>query len=154
MDDGTVDDAPVAPADPPARSAAGTVRAYYETLRNGEPLSPYFAEAPTTVKFGVGEQLTGYESVAAGLREQTRTTDGWQVDSRRLVVEERDCHAWFSDDVFMAWTDTEKRVRYEFDTRWSGTLERKDSDAADDTTDDGPAWLFTGMHVSTAVEGR
>ncbi|PSP97612.1 hypothetical protein BRC89_10735 [Halobacteriales archaeon QS_4_70_19] len=160
MDDGSPADGQVAPAAPPAGSAAAAVRAYYDTLRNGEPLYPYFAAAPTTVKFGVGERLTGYESVAAGLREQTRTTDDWRVDSERLVVEERDCHAWFSDDVFMAWTDTEKRVRYEFDTRWSGTLERADqtpsgSEAAGDDPSDGePTWLFTGMHVSTSTEGR
>jgi hypothetical protein len=154
------DGPPVAPADPPPGSAADVVRSYYETLRDGDPLYPYFARAPSTVKFGVGERLTGYESVAAGLREQTRTTDGWRVDSDRLVVEQRDCHAWFSDDVFMAWTDTERRIRYEFDTRWSGTLERNDdAGSAEGPTEDTPAsddhpWLFTGMHVSTAVEGR
>ncbi|WP_276261310.1 DUF3225 domain-containing protein [Haloglomus litoreum] len=153
MDDGTATDAPVAPADPPAGSAAGTVRAYYETLRDGEPLYPYFADSPATVKFGVGERLTGYEAVVAGLREQTRTTDDWQVDSECLVVEGQDCHAWFSDDVFMAWTDTEQRVRHEFDTRWSGTMERN-TDTGDSDGTDAPAWLFTGMHVSTSVEGR
>ncbi|MFB6206588.1 MAG: nuclear transport factor 2 family protein [Haloglomus sp.] len=151
MDDGSTVDAPVAPADPPAGSAAATVRAYYDDLRNGEPLYPYFHEAPTTVKFGVSERLTGYEAVAAGLREQTRTTADWHVVSDRLVVEARDCHAWFSDDVRMAWTDTGRGVRHEFDTRWSGTLERDD---AGDDADDSPPWLFTGMHVSTSVEGR
>lgn len=146
-----------APADPPPGSAAATVRDYYETLRAGDPLHPYFLDAPTTVKFGVGERLTGGDEVAAGLREQTRTTDDWRVDSRRLVVEARDCHAWFSDDVFMAWTDTERGVRHEFDTRWSGTLERNEGDvdeSGDRDGGDGHPWLFTGMHVSASVEGR
>lgn len=117
--------------------AEATVQDYYEALRRGEPLYPYFAEAESLVKFGIGERLTGYEAVAEGLREQTRTTTDWRVESRRLVVTQRDEHAWFSDDVFVAWTDVEQGVRYEFDTRWSGTLER----------DDG--WKFVGMHVST-----
>jgi hypothetical protein len=133
--------------------AAATVRDYYRALRAGEPLGPYFLDAPTTVKFGIGERLTGHGEVVAGLREQSRTTRGWEVDSRRLVVEERDCHAWFSDDVWLAWTDTERQVRFEFDTRWSGTLERvgDGSDSGDDPAAAGdPTWLFTGMHVSVA----
>ena len=142
------DDATVAPADPPAGSAAAVVRAYYQDLRDGAPLYPYFREAPTTVKFGVGERLTGYEAVEAGLRSQTEITTDWVADSDRLVVEARGDHAWFSDDVFIAWTDTERSIRYEFDTRWSGTLVRAAGD------DPEPAWLFAGMHVSTAVEGR
>jgi len=141
--------------------AHATVRDYYEALRRGEPLYPYFAEASDVVKFGIGERLTGCEAVAAGLREQTRTTDAWTVRSERLRVTERDCHAWFSDDVFMAWTDTERNIRFEFDTRWSGTLERRTgrSDAADSDSGDGDGdtaaddsddrWLFVGMHVST-----
>lgn len=120
--------------------AEATVRDYYEALRRGEPLYPYFHESGQTVKFGVGERLTGYEAVAEGLREQTRTTDEWRVNSEHLLVESRDCHAWFSDDVYMAWRDTESESRHEFDTRWSGTLERVDEE-----------WAFTGMHVSTSV---
>lgn len=143
--------------------AAATVRDYYRALREGEPLGRYFLDAPTTVKFGIGERLAGHDEVVAGLREQTRTTRDWAVDSRRLAVEERDCHAWFSDDVWMAWTDTGRNVRFEFDTRWSGTLERADGAAEHDGGtgtkteatggDDGetPPWLFAGMHVS--VEG-
>jgi len=138
----------LAPATPPEGSAAAVVRAYYQDLRDGAPLHPYFREAPTTVKFGVGERLTGYEAVERGLRAQTETTTGWIVDSDRLVVEARADHAWFSDDVLMAWTDTERSVRHEFDARWSGTLVRAEGD------DPEPPWLFAGMHVSTAVEGR
>lgn len=124
--------------------AEATVRAYYDALRSSEPLYPFFAREESTVKFGIGERLTGYEAIEEGLREQTETTDGWSVDSDRLVVAERDDHAWFADDVFMAWTDTDRGIRYEFETRWSGTLERRDDDA-DVETD----WRFVGMHVST-----
>lgn len=124
--------------------AEATVRAYYDALRDGDPLYPFFASEETTVKFGIGERLTGYEEIRAGLTAQTETTDAWVVDSERLVVESADDHAWFSDDVYMAWTDTERDHRYEFDTRWSGTLQRR-SDEADLGTD----WRFVGMHVST-----
>jgi uncharacterized protein YhdP len=117
-----------------------TIRAYYETLRQGEPLYPFFAESDDIVKFGISERLTGYDEVEDGLKEQTRTTDGWTVESSDLRVSEReDRYAWFSDDVFMAWTDTERRIRYEFDTRWSGSLERHNDE-----------WRFVAMHVSTA----
>lgn len=124
-------------------NAEATVRAYYEALRAGEPLGPFFAAGEDLVKFGITERLTGSENVVEGLREQTRTTTDWTVESTALRVTDRDCHAWFSDDVFMAWTDTdtEERARHEFETRWSGTLERRDGE-----------WLFVGMHVSTAGE--
>lgn len=118
-------------------TAADTVREYYEALRRGEPLSPYFAEESSTVKFGVSERLTGYEEVAEGLREQTHTTRDWTVESRRLRVTERDCHAWFSDDVRLAWT-ADAGERRDFETRWSATLEERDG------------WAFVGMHVSVA----
>lgn len=121
--------------------AEATIREYYETLRRGEPLHPFFPESDNIVKFGISERLTGYEEVAEGLGEQTRTTDGWTVESSALRVNEREDYAWFSDDVFMSWTDTEQRIRYEFDTRWSGTLTRRDDE-----------WRFVGMHVSTARE--
>lgn len=125
-------------------SAAATVREYYEALRRGDPLPPYFAgdggrgdaETPV-VKYGIGERLVGYEAVAAGLREQTRTTAGWTVESAALRVGERPEHAWFSDEVYMAWTDLAADRERAFDTRWSGTLERRDG-----------AWRFVGMHVS------
>lgn len=132
--------------------AEATVRAYYETLREGDSLYPFFARAASTVKFGVGERLTGYEEISEGLREQTATTDWWTVESDDLVVEERGEHAWFSDDVFMAWTDLDDEVRHEFDTRWSGTLERRTDEA---WAGDGGAvtpWRFVGMHVSAPVE--
>lgn len=114
-----------------------TVREYYEALRRGEPLVPYFAESPDLVKFGVSETLAGYDAVAEGLREQTRTTGDWRVESTALAVTERDRHAWFADEVELAWTDATTGERYAFDTRWSGTLERRDDD-----------WLFVGLHVS------
>ncbi|SDZ80123.1 SnoaL-like domain-containing protein [Haloplanus vescus] len=117
-------------------NAAATIREYYESLRRGEPLYPYFAEHPDVVKFGVGERLVGYDAVAEGLREQTRTTDDWTVQSQDLRVIERDDHAHFSDAVFMSWTTPE--TEYALSTRWSGTLERRDDE-----------WVFVGMHVST-----
>jgi hypothetical protein len=122
-------------------TAEETVLDYYEALRRGEPLYPYFAEDDDVVKFGIGERLTGYDAVAEGLREQTRTTDDWHVESRKLRVVGGDGFAAFSDDVRMAWTDTETEHEYEFDSRWSGTLERRDGE--DDE------WQFVGMHVST-----
>jgi hypothetical protein len=131
-------------------SARATVEDYYEALRRGEPLYPYFAEEADVVKFGVGETLVGYEDVAEGLREQTRTTTDWTVESDALRVVERERHAAFSDDVRMAWTDTESDADYDFETRWSGTLERRPTDDdpdADPATDE---WVFLGMHVSVA----
>lgn len=120
--------------------AAATVGTYYDALRDGEPLAPFFAAEADPVKFGLGEALDGAEAVREGLREQTRTTTDWTVESRDLRVTERDRHAWFADEVHMAWTDTEAGVRRAFDTRWSGTLERRDD-----------AWRFVGMHVSCSV---
>jgi hypothetical protein len=123
--------------------AADTIRSYYDALRTGEPLGPFFApEHPgddPVVKFGIGERLVGTDAVREGLREQTAVTADWAVDSRALRTTERERHAWFSDTVGMDWTDTERGIHYEFDTRWSGTLERRDDD-----------WQFVGMHVSTA----
>ena len=137
-------------------TARGTVRAYYEALRAGDPLDPFFADDESVVKFGISERLVGGERVAAGLAEQTETTSAWTVDSRDLRTGERDDHAWFADDVFLAWTGTDPAIRYEFETRWSGTLERRAGDAS--TGDDDGAvspdgdWRFVGMHVSTAED--
>lgn len=129
-----------------------TVRAYYDTLRRGGSLPQFFLESPDVVKYGLFERLAGYDAVAAGLRDQTRTTDGWTVDSRALVVGERADHGWFSDEVFLAWTDLDRSVRFEFDTRWSGTLIRVGADEDGEGSDPSP-WRFAGMHVSTAQEG-
>lgn len=123
--------------------AEATVWAYYDALRDGEPLAPFFATErqgdPEIVKYGISERLVGSDAVRAGLRAQTERTADWTVESRALrVTERRDC-AWFSDRVHMAWTDTEADERRAFDTRWSGTLERRDE-----------GWRFVGMHVSTA----
>lgn len=127
-----------------------TVRDYYEALRRGEPLSPYFLEHPEVVKVGVGERLVGTDAVAEGLREQTRTTTDWRVDSRDLRVVDRGDHAAVSDLVRLGWHDRAADVDHEFRTRWSGTLTREPVDASDP---DEPAseWLFAGLHVSTAV---
>jgi len=117
-------------------TAEETVREYYEALSCGDPLAPYFSER-ATVKFGVGESLFGADEIAAALREQTRTTDDWAVDSTRLDVTEREQFAWFGDEVDLAWTDAETGQRWTFDTRWSGTLELRDGE-----------WSFVAMHVS------
>lgn len=129
-------------------NAAATVRAYYAALRAGDPLVPFFASEETTVKFGIGERLTGYAEIGEGLTAQTETTAEWRIESDRLVVTERTDHAWFSDDVFMAWRDLETDTRYEFETRWSGTLERR-PDAPWEGRGPATPWRFVGMHVST-----
>lgn len=112
------------------------IREYYEALRTGDPLAPFFSER-ATVKFGVGESLFGHDEIAAALREQTRTTADWRVDSTRLTVDRGDGYAWFGDEVDLAWTDADDGTRREFETRWSGTLERRDGE-----------WAFVAMHVS------
>ncbi|WP_136715420.1 nuclear transport factor 2 family protein [Halorientalis salina] len=135
--------------------AAATIREYYDALRAGEPLGEFFGDETSDgdqpVKFGISERLVGADEIRSGLGEQTETTTGWTVESRALRVTERPRHAWFSDDVFMAWTDTERGIRYEFETRWSGTLERRTDDGSpvEDRNDDAD-WQFVGMHVSTA----
>lgn len=120
-------------------SAADAVREYYESLRRGEPLDPFFLEADDVVKFGVSETLVGYDAVAEGLREQGRTTTDWTVESTALRVHEFDDAAAFADAVRLEWTDATADERRAFDTRWSGTLVRRDEE-----------WLFAGMHVSVA----
>jgi hypothetical protein len=123
--------------------ARETVEAYYESLRTGEPLWPYFrapTDGPDPVKVGISERLVGLDAIRAGLREQTATTTAWAVESRDLRVTARADLAWFSDAVSLSWTDTRRERRVEFDTRWSGTLER------------GERWRFVGMHVSAPSE--
>lgn len=119
-----------------------TVRSYYDALRAGDPLAGFFVESPDVVKFGLGERLVGYAEIARGLREQTRTTEDWAVESRALRVVVRGDHSAFSDDVRMEWYDTDSLGERAYDTRWSGTLTR---------VDDGE-WKFLGMHVSAEVE--
>lgn len=135
-------------------SVEETVEDYYESVRRGEPLYPYFLESPTTVKIGIGERLIGYDEVAEGLREQTRTTDDWTIESHALRTSEpgdddiRDA-SWdsdntgrFDDVVRMQWRDTSSNQWRDFETRWTGTLVLVDS-----------AWQFVSMHVSAAVDG-
>lgn len=124
---------------PVSMSAADAVREYYEALRRGEPLYPYFVEDNDVVKFGVSETLAGYDAVAEGLREQSRATSDWTVESGDLRALEFGDAASFADSVRLAWTDVESGERVTHDTRWSGTLVRRDEE-----------WLFAGMHVSVA----
>ncbi|MCL9813722.1 nuclear transport factor 2 family protein [Natranaeroarchaeum aerophilus] len=122
-------------------SAETTVRKYYAAVRNGDPLGPYFADHPAAVKFGISEQLRGFEEITEALAEQTRTTEEWRVESTDLTVTEQESHAWFADFVDMAWTDTGTGERFSFESRWSGTLETQDGD-----------WQFVSMHVSAPWE--
>ncbi|AUV82180.1 hypothetical protein C2R22_11410 [Salinigranum rubrum] len=124
-------------------SARETVLDYYEALRRGEPLEAYFAERPDVVKVGVFSRTVGFDAIAEALREQTRTTEAWTVESQDLRVEEPqgDEPGWFTDRVDLAWRDTERETSYAFETRWSGVLEpRGDGDARE--------WVFATMHVS------
>ncbi|WP_181692546.1 nuclear transport factor 2 family protein [Natronomonas sp. LN261] len=127
--------------------AEETVRTYYDALRAGDALAPFFARDETTVKFGIGEKLYGFAEIEAGLDAQTETTDEWVVDSDSLRVTERDDHAWFSDEVDMAWTHLRSGTRYAFETRWSGTLERRPG-AEPAEAPPGTPWRFVAMHVS------
>jgi hypothetical protein len=120
--------------------AAARIEAYYRALEAGDPLGPFFADGDDVVKFGISERLVGGAAIRRGLREQTHRTTAWTVDSRDLRVTARECHAWFSDDVVLAWRDTEEAVDHRFETRWSGTLEARS----------GSEPVFVGMHVSAA----
>ncbi len=123
-------------------SAERTVRTYYDALRAGDPLGPFFAGDESVVKVGISERLVGGDAVADGLRNQTDRTADWTVTSSDLRVADVGCHAWFSDTVRLAWTDTATGTRHDHETRWSGTLAERDG------------WVFVGMHVSTATEFR
>ena len=114
-------------------SAEATIEAYYDALRAGEPLAPFFA-ADALVKFGIGERLVGYDDIAEGLREQTQTTEEWTVESHDLRVTDEGDFAWFADDVRMAWKGESER--HDHRTRWSGALHCEED------------WAFVGMHVS------
>jgi len=126
-------------------NAEAVVRDYYDALRNGDPLAPYFRADDSTVKFGISESLFGGEAVAAALEEQTATTADWTIESRRLVVDRRETVATYADEVTMAWTDTEGGDRHRFDSRWSGTL----VPAGDSSV---PDWRFALVHVSAPHE--
>lgn len=122
-------------------SVQETVRDYYEALRRGEPLYPYFAERPDVVKIGVFSRLVGGDAVAEGLREQSRTTDEWTVVSHDLRVTEREGYGRFTDRIDLGWRRTDTDAAYRFETRWSGVLEPR-GDGAD------REWIFVDMHVS------
>jgi len=133
-------------------SAEETIRAYYDAVQVEAQPGQYFADErggdTDIVKFGLSESLVGVEAVRDGLAEQTATTENWSLESRDLRVTQRDEYAWFSDSVQMAWTDMAEERRHEFESRWSGTLERRPEwESALDTQ-----WRFVGMHVSAPVE--
>lgn len=117
-------------------SVSEVVHDYYDALRDGEPLGPYFHD-DAVVKIGVGEELYGGDEIVEGLADQTRTTHEWMVDSRRLTVDDRDAYAVVADEVELAWTDRTTGSRYRFETRWTAILEPVDGDHR-----------FVTMHVS------
>ena len=119
----------------------GFVRDYYEALRRGEPLDPYFHERPDTVKIGVFSRRLGGETVAEALRDQTARTTDWTVESRDLRTFARDGFGHFVDEVGLAWTDARADRRHAFDTRWTGLVEPR-----------GDELLFVSMHVSASVD--
>jgi hypothetical protein len=119
----------------------GFVREYYEALRRGEPLDPYFHERPDTVKVGVFSRRLGGESVAESLRDQTARTEDWTVQSRDLRTFPRDGYGHFVDDVRLAWTDARADRRHDFETRWTGLVEPRETDP-----------LFVSMHVSASAD--
>lgn len=134
-------------------TAEAVVREYYEALRRGESLPPYFLESESTAKFGISEGTFGYEAVAEALEAQTESTTDWSVESHRLAVTEHGEYATLADEVTMAWTDVEAETDRRFETRWSGTLVRRDAlDRGSSAAAEGPTWLFRTMHVSTADE--
>ncbi|WP_435193895.1 nuclear transport factor 2 family protein [Natronomonas sp. EA1] len=122
-------------------NAAATVRAYYDALRAGDPLHPFFADGEETVKVGIGNQALGADAIETLLTEQTETTAAWEVDSRDLRVTEHDSFAHFFDEVYMGWASLPKNIRYGFETRWTGTLVPGE--------DGDENWQFVSMHVST-----
>ncbi len=125
------------------QDAEGTVTAYYAALRDGKSLSAFFREAPDTIKVGLSERFVGYADVAAGLSEQTATTVEWTVESHDLSVSVDRDTAWFSDQVTLEWTNSQLDADYSFETRWTGTLTRRES---------GDPWQFVTLHVSAANE--
>jgi hypothetical protein len=131
-------------------TAEETVLDYYEALRRGEPLYPYFAERSDTWKAAITTDYTGYDAVAEALREQTRVTEDWTVESRALSVAEQETYARFTDRVRLVWTRVEDDERQTFDTRWSGVLEPIDDG---DGEGDGRGWAFVQLHVSAPHEG-
>ena len=131
--------------DDDSEPVVGAVREYYEALRSGEPLAPFFLENATTAKVGVSERLVGHETVTEALREQTRRTTDWTVESHDLAAGRRGDAGWFADRVAMAWTDGDDE--FAFDTRWTGALVRAVGDPR--TRHD---WPFVELHVSAARE--
>ncbi|QLK27144.1 nuclear transport factor 2 family protein [Natrinema zhouii] len=128
----------------PSATPEAVVREYYEALRDGDPLEPYFCDDESTVKFGISESLFGGSEIAAALEEQTETTAEWTVESANLVVDERDGFATVADEVTMAWTDATTGERYRFESRWSGTLVECDPDDGSSASE----WRFAVLHVS------
>jgi ketosteroid isomerase-like protein len=115
-----------------------TINGYYDALRAGRPLFPFFHPEDTLMKFGISESLAGYPEVKDGLQRQTATTTDWGVTSHDLRVTETPNCAWFSDQVTMTWRNTQTDNAYAYETRWTGTLRSVEDE-----------WKFVVLHVST-----
>ncbi|MGM0604932.1 MAG: nuclear transport factor 2 family protein [Halobacteriota archaeon] len=126
-------------------TATSTIEAYYDALRCGEPLTPFFLEAPSTVHIDVGETLVGYANVADTLATQTDRTSEWTLDTAGPSVTERDSFAWFHDEVTLGWVDERTHTDHQYETRWTGTLEYRDRNNG---------WRFVSLHVSVPVESK
>lgn len=138
-DDSSDPDSPFSPTNSPRE----TIETYYETLRRGEPLTPFFSEDPQAVKLGIEETLVGYADIADGLSSQTDRTSDWTVESTSLRVIERDAFAWFHDEIRLSWHDKSTGTDESYDTRWTGTLEYRDPV---------DRWQFVTLHVSVPVD--
>ncbi len=127
----------------PTDSPRETIETYYETLRRGEPLTPFFSEDPQAIKLGIEETLVGYADIADGLSSQTDRTSEWTVESTSLRVTERDAFAWFHDKVRLSWHDDPTGTDESYNTRWTGTLEYREPV---------DRWQFVSLHVSVPVD--
>jgi hypothetical protein len=57
-------------------TAESTIRAYYDALRAGEPLAPFFTDGEPTIKIGISERLVGLDAVETDLGRTDGDHDG------------------------------------------------------------------------------
>ena len=114
-----------------------TVRSYYNALEAGDPLGPYFHDAPSTVKVGIWGAHRGHDAVVEALARQTAKTTDWSVTSTALETDRIGEVGWFADDLEMAWRDTETGEAHRFEARWTGTVVRSAGE-----------WRFATLHAS------
>jgi len=127
---------------------AATIRAYYESLRRGEPISTHFVADPNAVKFGITERLIGFEAIAEGLRSRTETATDWHVESHGLTVGERHAHGTRRSGTL------ERRDEHDVGTRFDEDDENRDCEPEDGDArrrTNGTEWAFVSMHVSRSA---